>query len=64
MLRAFSWLLTFASVNLAQAKLRLGVAMLQSGKAKANAVKQLRSVQGTDGVTDVARAYIALGAGQ
>ena len=46
------------------AKLRLGVAMLQSGKAKANAVKQLRSVQGTDGATDVARAYIALGAGQ
>ena len=46
------------------AKLRLGVAMLQSGKAKANAVKQLRTVQGVDGAPDVARAYIAIGAGQ
>ncbi|MCK9687855.1 hypothetical protein [Scleromatobacter humisilvae] len=46
------------------AKLRLGVAMLQSGKGKAAAVKQLRTVQGTDGAVDVARAYIALGAGQ
>ena len=46
------------------AKLRLGVAMLQSGKAKASAVKQLRTVQGTDGAPDVARAYIAIGTGQ
>ena len=46
------------------AKLRLGVAMLQSGKARAAAVKQLRTVQGTDGAPDVARAYIALGTGQ
>jgi len=46
------------------AKLRLGVAMLQSGKARANAVKQLRTVQGTDGAPDVARAYIAIGTGQ
>ncbi len=46
------------------AKLRLGVAMLQSGKAKAAAVKQLRSVQGADGAPDVARAYIAIGTGQ
>ena len=46
------------------AKLRLGVAMLQSGKGKAAAVKQLRTVQGTDGAPDVARAYIALGAAQ
>ena len=46
------------------AKLRLGVAMLQSGKGKAAAVKQLRTVQGTDGAPDVARAYIALGTGQ
>jgi hypothetical protein len=46
------------------AKLRLGVAMLQSGKSRANAVKQLRSVQGTDGAPDVARAYIAIGTGQ
>ena len=44
------------------AKLRLGVAMLQSGKGKAKAVQQLRTVQGTDGAPDVARLYIALGA--
>jgi tetratricopeptide (TPR) repeat protein len=46
------------------AKLRLGVAMLQSGKGKAGAVKQLRTVQGTDGAPEVARAYIAIGTGQ
>ncbi|MEP6505365.1 MAG: hypothetical protein ABJD97_18670 [Betaproteobacteria bacterium] len=46
------------------AKLRLGVAMLQSGKNKAAAVKQLRTVQGTDGAPDVARLYASLGAGQ
>ena len=46
------------------AKLRLGVAMLQSGKGKATAVKQLRTVQGTDGAPEVARVYIALGAAQ
>jgi hypothetical protein len=46
------------------AKLRLGVAMLQSGKAKSKAVQQLRTVQGTDGAPDVARAYIAIGTGQ
>jgi tetratricopeptide (TPR) repeat protein len=46
------------------AKLRLGVAMLQSGKGKAAAVKQLRTVQGTDGAPEVAHLYIALGAGQ
>ena len=46
------------------AKLRLGVAMLQSGKNKSKAVQQLRSVQGTDGAPDVARLYISLGAGQ
>jgi tetratricopeptide (TPR) repeat protein len=44
------------------AKLRLGVAMLQSGKAKAAASKQLRTVQGTDGAPEVARLYVALGA--
>lgn len=44
------------------AKLRLGVAMLQSGKGKAAGVKQLRTVQGTDGAPEVARLYIALGA--
>ncbi|MFL6699110.1 MAG: hypothetical protein ACJ8GJ_18230 [Vitreoscilla sp.] len=46
------------------AKLRLGVAMLQSGKNKSKAVQQLRSVQGTDGAPDVARLYISLGAAQ
>jgi hypothetical protein len=46
------------------AKLRLGVAMLQTGKARNKAVQQLRSVQGTDGAPDVARAYIAIGTGQ
>ncbi len=44
------------------AKLRLGVAQLQSGKAKAAGIKTLRSVQGTDGAPEVARLYIALGA--
>jgi hypothetical protein len=44
------------------AKLRLGVAMLQSGKGKTAAVQQLRSVKGTDGAPEVARLYIALGA--
>jgi len=46
------------------AKLRLGVAMLQSGKARPKAIQQLRSVQGSDGAPDIARLYIALGAGQ
>jgi tetratricopeptide (TPR) repeat protein len=46
------------------AKLRLGVAMLQSGKNKAKAVQTLRSVQGADGAPDIARLYISLGAGQ
>lgn len=44
------------------AKLRLGVAMLQSGKAKSAAVQQLRTVKGADGAPEVARLYIALGA--
>jgi hypothetical protein len=44
------------------AKLRLGVAQLQSGKAKAAGIKTLRTVQGTDGAPDVARLYISLGA--
>ena len=42
-----------------EGKLRLGVAMLQSGKNKAKAVQTLRSVQGTDGAPEVARLYIA-----
>ena len=45
------------------AKLRLGVAQLQSGKNKAAGIKTLRTVQGTDGAPDVARLYISLGAG-
>jgi len=44
------------------AKLRLGIAQLQSGKGKSAGIKTLRSVQGTDGASDVARLYIALGA--
>ena len=46
------------------AKLRLGVALLQSGKNKPKAVQTLHSVQGTDGAPDVARLYIAIGTGQ
>jgi tetratricopeptide (TPR) repeat protein len=46
------------------AKLRLGVAMLQAGKGKAKAVQVLRTVQGADGAPDVARLYISLGAPQ
>ena len=43
------------------AKLRLGVAQLQSGKGKAAAAKTLRTVQGTDGGPEIARLYVALG---
>jgi len=43
------------------AKLRLGVAQLQSGKGKAVAAKTLRTVQGTDGAPEIARLYVALG---
>ena len=43
------------------AKLRLGVAQLQSGKGKAAAAKTLRTVQGTDGAPEIARLYTALG---
>jgi tetratricopeptide (TPR) repeat protein len=39
------------------AKLRLGVAMLQSGKMRQKAVAQLHSVQGTDGAPEIARLY-------
>ncbi len=45
------------------AKLRLGIAMLQSGKSKPKAVQVLKSVQGTDGGPDVAHLYLAIGAG-
>jgi len=39
------------------AKLRLGQAMLQSGKQKTKAVQVLRSVQGNDGATDLGRLW-------
>jgi hypothetical protein len=42
------------------AKLRLGIAMVQSGKNKAKAIQVLRSVQGTDGVADIAHLWIIL----
>ncbi|EHR70461.1 hypothetical protein BurJ1DRAFT_1593 [Burkholderiales bacterium JOSHI_001] len=42
------------------AKLRLGQALLQQGKNRAKALQVLRSVQGTDGVADVARLWTAL----
>ena len=43
------------------AKLRLGVAQLQSGKGKAAAAKTLRTVQGSDWAAEIARLYTALG---
>ena len=43
------------------AKLRLGMAQLQSPKAKAAAVQSLRSVKGTDGAADIARLWVILG---
>ncbi|MDT7836306.1 hypothetical protein [Aquabacterium sp. OR-4] len=39
------------------AKLRLGQALLLSGKHKAKAVQTLRGVRGTDGVADIARLW-------
>lgn len=45
------------------AKLRLGVAMLKSGKQKAKAVQTLRSVQGTDGAADLGRGWTLVGNG-
>lgn len=39
------------------AKLRLGLVMLQSGKNKTRAIQTLRSVQSADGATDIARLY-------
>ncbi len=44
------------------AKLRLGMAQLQSGKNKAAAVQTLRSVKGTDGSAEIARLWTVLGA--
>jgi len=42
------------------AKLRLGQAQLQSGKAKAQAIQTLRSVTGKDGPADLARLWIVI----
>lgn len=39
------------------AKLRLGMALLQSGKAKAKAVQTLRAVPGTEGSADIGRLW-------
>jgi tetratricopeptide (TPR) repeat protein len=43
------------------AKLRLGMAQLQSPKAKAKSTPTLRSVQGSDGSADIARLWLLLG---
>ena len=44
------------------AKLRLGLAQMQSPKAKSAAVQTLRGVKGTDGAADIARLWIIVGA--
>jgi hypothetical protein len=43
------------------ARLRLGMAQLQSPQARAKATQTLRSVQGTDGTADIARLWLLLG---
>ena len=45
------------------AKLRLGLAQLQSPKTKSAGVQTLRSVKGTDGVADIARLWLIVGNG-
>ena len=47
----------------ADAKLRLGMAQLQSAKSKAKAAQTLRGVQGNDGVADIARLWLVPGLG-
>ena len=42
------------------AKLRLGLAQLQSAKTKSAGVQTLRSVKGTDGVADIARLWLVV----
>jgi len=44
-----------------EARLRLGMAQLQSPRAKAAAAQTLRSVKGTDGAADIARLWVVLG---
>lgn len=43
------------------AKLRLGLAQLQSARSKNAGVQTLRSVKGTDGVADIARLWLVVG---
>ena len=43
-----------------EARLRLGMAQLQSGKARNTAVQTLRGVRGTDGTADIARLWTAV----
>ncbi len=43
-----------------EAKLRLGMAQLQSAKGRSAAVQTLRSVRGTDGTADIARLWTAV----
>jgi len=45
------------------AKLRLGLAQLQSPKTKSAGVQTLRGVKGSDGVADIARLWLVLGNG-
>ncbi|WP_326538341.1 tetratricopeptide repeat protein [Pseudorhodoferax sp.] len=45
----------------ADARLRLGMAQLQSPKNKAKATQTLRGVQGNDGVADIARLWLVAG---
>lgn len=45
------------------AKLRLGLAQLQSPKTKSAGVQTLRSVKGSDGVADIARLWLIVGNG-
>lgn len=44
-----------------EAKLRLGMAQLQSQKGRAAAAATLRSVKGSDGASDIARLWLAVG---
>lgn len=45
------------------AKLRLGLAQLHSAKGRAVATQTLRSIKGNDGVADIARLWLVVGAG-
>jgi hypothetical protein len=45
------------------AKLRLGLAQLQSAKTKSAGVQTLRSIKGSDGVADIARLWLIVGNG-